>query len=64
MGDIGKTSTGNATLAPGSKIRLPGGNMIKVDAPGAKIGKGKGNSGRGGGEGRMQSRWKPLIINQ
>jgi hypothetical protein len=58
---MGRDAPKNITIAPGTKIKLPNGNIIKADVPGAKIGEGKGNNGRGGGEGRLESRWKPLV---
>jgi len=47
-------------MKPGTILTLPGGQKIKLDAPGAPLGTGKGNMGRGGGEGRMASKWVPL----
>jgi len=35
------------------------GNLKSTQTPGGKMGKGKGNNGRGGAEGHMTSRWKP-----
>ena len=48
-------------LRGGSKnVTLPGGQKIELGTAG-KLGSGQGNFGRGGAEGRLPSRWKPLV---
>ena len=48
----------NSIPAKPQKVTLPTGAKVSP-IPGSTLGPGKGNNGRGGGEGRLTSRWTP-----